>query len=424
MTREDRRGGGTASGEEFPATTEHDIGARGRVVIEVAADDIRVRGVDGTVARILSPRGGRNLAVQPAPGELTIRGRGAVGSFGFLGLRLGGFGFGVGIDGTVEVEVPRDALLDISTASGDMVVRDVLRGVRARTASGNISLRNVGGDLVYQSASGDLEIETAAPISLRAETMSGDVDVDAPRVESTDVRTVSGDIEMATNFAPGTAHSIETTSGDVELSVGGGATIEARTVSGQVDVTHPERRGGVGRNDPVVIGDGAATISVRTLSGDIEIRRGRAAPTGMAPVPARPPMPAMPPVPPVPPVPAVPSLAAAPANPALLPEPAGPLEAPPGVELPGPPALAGLPAGQLAAALPAGTEPPAIVPAEPAEPAEPIEPAGPAVTPGRAPREDPTLALLEALARGDIDVDEAERRIVAAGLSDGGQSDV
>src|SRR5450756_1226777 len=157
-----------------------------------------------------------------------------------------------------------------------------------------------------EAASGNLRAVAAAPIAATVRTISGDVEIDAPRTERTSITTVSGDVEIASTFAPGGDHVVTTTSGDVELAVHGGVTIDVRTVSGDVDCAHPELRGGKGRRDPLVIGDGAARLAVRTLSGDIEVRAGRVRPEWVA-VPGSPAqgvqlLPAVPPLPVVPPV--------------------------------------------------------------------------------------------------------------------------
>jgi hypothetical protein len=263
---------------------EHDIGTNGSVVIAVEADDVRVRGVDGTAVRLVAPATDHPaIEVMTEPGRYAIRLgqpiRGRV--FGFrLGSR-GVFGLEVG-GGTVELEVPRDARLEISVRSGDVSVRDVTGSVAVRTVSGDVALRGGGGDLRVDAASGSLRAVAAVPITATVRTVSGDVEIDAPRTERTSITTVSGDVEIASVFAPGGDHVVSTTSGDVELAVQGGVTIDVRTVSGDVDCAHPDRRAGDGRRGPLVIGDGAARLSVRTLSGDIEVRAGRPRPESVA----------------------------------------------------------------------------------------------------------------------------------------------
>lgn len=264
----------TAAG---PLVREHDIGSRGSVVVAAGSNDVRVRGVDGTIVRLVAPTIDHPaMEVVAGPGSYRvdlgrpIRGRGfgfRLGSLGLFGLDVGG--------GTVELEVPRDAQLEVGASSGDVTIRDVTGSVVVRTASGDISFRGAGGELRVEAASGNLRAVAAAPIALAIRTVSGDVEVDAPRSERTSITTVSGDVEVACAFAPGGDHVINTTSGDVELAVLGGLTIEVRTVSGDVECAHPDRRAGSGRRDPLVIGDGAARLAVRTLSGDVDVRAGR-----------------------------------------------------------------------------------------------------------------------------------------------------
>ena len=317
---------------------EHDIGPGGSVVVAVEADDVRVRGVDGTTVRLVAPATDHPaVEVVAQPGRYAIRLgqpiRGRV--FGFRFGSRGVFGLEVG-GGTVELEVPRDARLEISARSGDVSVRDVTGSVAVRTVSGDVSIRGGGGDLRMEAASGNIRAVAVAPIAAT-------------------VRTISGDVEVASTFAPGGDHVVTTTSGDVELAVHGGVTIDVRTVSGDVDCVHPQLRGGTGRRDPLVIGDGAARVAVRTLSGDIEVRAGRVRPERVD-VPGRPAqgaqeLAAVPPLSPVATVAAVPPVGGV------------------GVD----------DAGRMT-----------------------LEPAD-------------TLATLEALARGEIDVAEAERRLGGEG---------
>ncbi len=347
-----------------PLVREHDIGPAGSVVISVSAHDVRVRGVDGTVVRLVSPAEDHPaIDVTTGPGSYavhvgrTVKGRGfgfRLGSLGLFGLDMGG--------GSVEIEVPRDARLEVGAASGDVTIRDVTGSVAVRTASGDISVRGGGGDLHVEAASGNLRAVASAPIAVSIRSISGDVEIDAPRTERTSITTVSGDVEIASAFAPGGDHVINTTSGDVDLAVEGGVTIEVRTVSGDVDCAHPDRRTGNGRRDPLVIGDGAARMAVRTLSGDVEIRAGRvwrgrtkAEDQSAHGTAARPGVPAVPAIPTLPPFPA--ALAQSGAS--------------------------GDPAESSAAA---ATD---------------------------------TLAILEALARGEIDVTEAERRLGSGARLDG-----
>lgn len=325
----------------------HDIGSAGTVVISVEADDVRVRGVDGTVARIVAPADGADLETTAEPGRFTIRtGRAAHGVV--FGFRVGGRGFGFHASGTVDVEIPRDARVEVRSAAGDVSLRDVRGGCAVQTASGDVSIKRAAGPVVVSVASGNVHVEAVEAIGLEARSMAGDVRARAPLLERVIVETVSGDVELIGALGTAAEHVISTVSGDVELAVAGGLTVALKTVSGTVECTHPDRREGDGRRRPLVIGSGAARVAVRTMSGDLEVR---GAPGAR------------------------------------------------GADLREPSITAPIPS-------PAAPRPPAapMPPRSPAPPEPPAPPSAPAGT---------TLAILEAVARGDIDITEAERRLAA-----------
>ncbi len=359
----------------------HDIGAAGVVSITVEADDVRVRGVDGTEARVVAPANGIGIETSAEPGRFSIRTARHVGleKTGFVGIQIGTRGFGMPlrlrVSGTVEVEVPRDARVVVTSSAGDVAVRDVAGGATLKTTSGDISVKRAAGPIMAEAASGDVNVTAVEPITLEVRAVSGDVQARAPRFERVAIETISGDVELGGAFAPRVPHTISTVSGDVEMALVGGITLAVRTVSGSVECEHPDRREGDGRRRPLVIGDGAAQLSVRTMSGDVEVRAGK------------------------------------PASPDARPEATG--EAAGRFGVPPAPPLPRVPPAPPAPARPAAPEPP------PAGAAEQTQ-----VAPAASP-DPPTLAILEALARGEIDVTEAERRLtVVEGSVGGGPAEV
>jgi hypothetical protein len=305
----------------------HDIGAGGIVVVAAEAADVRIQGVEGTEVRVVAPADGAGIATEAQPGRFTVRTLRQVGSerIAFVGLKVGrrefGFPLGFRVSGTIEIEVPRDARVEVGVAAGDVAVRDVRGGAVVRTASGDVSIKGAGGHVAVNASSGDVNVIAVEPVTLEVHSVAGDVRARAPRFERVAVETISGDAEVAGTFAAAARHTISTVSGDLTCH-------------------HPDRREGDGRRRPLVIGDGAAQLSIRSMSGDVDVRAGRVA------------TPAVPPVAPVAPLaPAPPRPPAAP--PALLPSPGD------------------------------------------------VQDAG-------------TIAILEALARGEIDVAEAERRLAVA----------
>jgi hypothetical protein len=260
----------------------HDIGAGGVVSVFVEADDVRIRGVDGTKARVVAPADGAGIETHVESGRFTVRTAGSARGT-FMGLRIGGREFGVRLAGTVELEVPRGARVEVSSAAGDVALRDVGGDAQVRTVSGDVSIEQAAGRLVVDVATGDVTVAGTGPISLDVHAVSGSVRARAPRFDRIAIETISGDADLAGAFGTDVAHLISTVSGCVELAVTGGLTVEVKTVSGDVTCDHPDRREGDGRTRPLVIGDGVARLAVRSMSGDVEVRAGRAAPVRAAP---------------------------------------------------------------------------------------------------------------------------------------------
>lgn len=405
------------------AVRSHEVGRDGVVVISTGSDDVIVRGTDTTVARVIEPSADvDDIDVQATPGRLDVRLGGpwrAIVAAIQIGSRSWGTQRGRGIR-TLRMEVPRTARLEVTTSSGDVDVEGVLSGATVKTVSGDVSLRATSGTIATETTSGDVGIDALGKLALRLASVSGDLRVVAATLHRTSVTTVSGDVSIDGRPDPAGDHAIQTTSGDIHLALAGGATVSTQTVSGDVYATVPARRDS-GRGSPIVLGDGAARISVRTLSGDVNVAPSRrpvepaprstapasatiplaeaTAPTNRGPMlvpPARP----MPPIAPIPPM--------APAAPAA-------------------PSLAGWGPGL-------GARTPAQAPAVDAEPTSTTAPAhdgafeadassAAAVASAGAATSDPdaTIVVLEALARGEIDVAEAERRLGAASGGEAGR---
>ena len=117
-------------------TIEHEIGERGRVTVRAGRGDVRIRGIDGAVARFTAPRGGvpHAVTVERRDGELAIR---ATDDRDPLGRRPDGAG------PDLDIEVPAEATVSVETGSG--TIRAVGLGGEQlyRTTSGDVGLRAV-----------------------------------------------------------------------------------------------------------------------------------------------------------------------------------------------------------------------------------------------------------------------------------------
>jgi hypothetical protein len=344
---------------------EAEVGPTGEVSIRTAGTEVRIRAVEGAVARIGLARAplAERFEVERAPGRLEVRPI----RQGLLDLRSDA--------GPLEVEVPPFAALRVESASGSIRVLDVLSGGRYRTASGDVELIGIAGHLDAETVSGDVRIRAAGPTALVVKTVSGDVDAIGPTIEQVDCHTTSGDVRIVGRMAGPGPYRFESVSGDVSVAPGGPVALSTMTLSG--DVTSELEgvvAGGRGRR-LFTIGIGGPTIEARTLSGDVRLL------SDTTPDPAR----AMPDA-------ELPDLDLADAEVELAAE----LSAAE-VELAAELSTAEV---ELAAAeVPAAPEPP-----EPPTPSEPSDPGGPG-------DDDQRLAILRALEAGEIDVAEAEQRL-------------
>ena len=140
------------------------------------------------------------------------------------------------------------ATLEVSTASGDVRVRDVERELSLRTASGDATVRRSGGLLTANLVSGDLSVGEAAA-GLSVTTVSGDVRVHAAGGDSMRVQAVSGDVHLA-------------------IKPGEHLYIDARSVSGTMSSEL-----GVDDAPPPDSTSQCHELTVSTVSGDVQIAR-------------------------------------------------------------------------------------------------------------------------------------------------------
>jgi Toastrack DUF4097 len=360
--------------------SEHEIGEHGVVTVSTTLDGIVVRGVDGTSARLIGSDSA-DVFTEAALGRFSIRTAAAPdwpatgGGRSWLGTVLA-LGF-TRASRTIELEVPRGCRVEASTASGNVTIREMDGEMAVNTASGTVRAQDVTGDARIRTASGDVSIASADRLAATIRTVSGDVEVAAGCLDGLDLSTVSGRVDVTGAIEPSVDGRISTASGRVALALSGDVTVAIRTVSGRTGARHPgaaPRESGLGW----VLGQGTARVSVSTISGAISLREPGAEP------PTR----------------AAAGHASGPATPA---------QGRPGVT-----AEPGFPAGDPGAADTAGVPGAENAAAEPGHAAaatgDPGEPTAGEGSPAPAP-DEATLDVLRALERGEIDVDEAARRL-------------
>ncbi len=207
---------------------------------------------------------------------------------------------------TVTITVPSRMDADVTLASGDVRMGDLVGFFELATASGDIELGSVQGPSIsIQAASGDITAQHLdGPVSVSA--ASGDIDIQHIVGTRVDLTTASGDITVNTleaDFVDATSASgdvhigrligqseVSTASGDVSIFLADAADIS--TASGSVSLVLPRGAGfDVDLESPDIdidgslnfsgsrqrrtmrgaIGSGGPTLTVSTNSGSIEL---------------------------------------------------------------------------------------------------------------------------------------------------------
>jgi hypothetical protein len=378
---------------ERTETLTHRIGTDGRVSVKAIGGTLRVRGTDGDEARLSvtyriraesqdaaerALDSGRVL-VDRGPGSLEVETPERRLATGIAWL----FG-GARVNADITVEVPWGARVRLETMSGSVEAVNLVGDQKYRTVSGEVRMWGLGGIVEAGSISGSVMLDRGGDIRLRANTVSGRVSLRAARFHGLIASTTSGSVTVTGAFDPAGDYRAESISGGVEITPLSGVAVELRSISGSINSDIEHRIEGGRGSWRTIVGDGASRFKVNSTSGGLRLRPpstadhelGRRQP---APAQAQAPAPAA--------GPAAPWTTAVPATePAPVPEGAA-----------------------ASAAEPSATG---------AAPSE--ETWNPAETPEDAPAAqdrdaaEDELAILQALERGEIGVEEASERLERA----------
>jgi hypothetical protein len=254
------------------STIEHTIGAEGLLAIRIGDGEVRLRGIDGEIARVhdVNERDlGEMLSIEQGEGSLSLRsGRRLDIAFGRLGGRRG-----VRHDAPeLEIELPRRASIVVEAASCDVQADGLLGDQRYRTASGDVTLRAVTGRMNIEAVSGDIDITATGTAEVVARTVSGDLALRAATLSSVVATTTSGDVRIAGRLSGPGPFSIDTVSGDALLAPAGDVRIEMSTVAGDLSSEFEGASVSRGRRS-LAIGRSGPAVTFRSMSGDLRVVR-------------------------------------------------------------------------------------------------------------------------------------------------------
>ena len=170
-----------------------------------------------------------------------------------------------------QIEAPADAILNASSASGDIADTGVGNGAKLNTASGNITASGLQGGFKVQTASGDIAIDSAGRGDAWAQTGSGDIDVKGVNGALT-AQTGSGTIKAA--GTPSSPWKLQAGSGDIHLATGS-APMDLDASTGSGDISAPPSGAMQYSKDhhhvQAQLNGGGPEVRAATGSGDIRI---------------------------------------------------------------------------------------------------------------------------------------------------------
>ena len=233
----------------------------GRLALNLGSENVTVRTVSGTRARVTVEGRGRDAAseferrrfsARTSGGDLTVRTNPPRQRWS--GRRDASF--------QVTIEIPRRYSADLDLGSGNVEVGSLTGDLRVDVGSGNVTVEDVNGDeVVLDTGSGTVRAR-ALRGDVRIDTGSGSVHVD--RVEgSLLVDTGSGSVNVGTVDG---RTNVDTGSGSVEMTLVSAASSEVSTGSGSVTMRLPRAAG-----FDVQMGGGSVRIDdALRFSGDRE----------------------------------------------------------------------------------------------------------------------------------------------------------
>lgn len=249
--------------------------------VRIVHGQVNIIPTDDPVTFEITDVEGEPLEVTQEAGILTIHYKDLTGQ-GLLDrlkpIQLGGYRDLSTRRATVNLRVPRECPVEVTTASAPVVAAGLNSRTRIRSASGEVTLDHVSGEAEVNTASGDASVRNPGG-TLGFNSATGQLAVAGGRLAELRAKTASGHVLVDTDLAPSARVRVNTVSGEVALRVPSesSATVELRAVTGKVDSDFGlDRRTAPARNSlsgKIGVGVDPASISINTVSGRTALLR-------------------------------------------------------------------------------------------------------------------------------------------------------
>ncbi|WP_067963598.1 DUF4097 family beta strand repeat-containing protein [Nocardiopsis trehalosi] len=179
---------------------------------------------------------------------------------------------------TVNLRVPRDCPVEVTTLSAPVVAAGLAAKTQIRTATGDVTLDGVGGEVDVTTASGNAAVRDAGG-GLRFGSVSGQLGVAGGRLSDLAGKTASGGLLADVDLAPSARVRLASISGEVALRLPAetSAGVELRSATGRLDSAFTlDRRDARGRSrlgGKIGSGIDPADVSATTVSGRVSLLR-------------------------------------------------------------------------------------------------------------------------------------------------------
>lgn len=181
--------------------------------------------------------------------------------------------------GDVSLEGIFGGPLEVRTASGSQTLQGRFHSGNLHAASGDIEIAQTGvlEDLAVETASGDVQLSNVKAQELRLRSASGDVQLERVCAELLEIESRSSDLRLEQVLSKGDFRC-KTTSGDISLESCDSPQMGLTTVSGDItgSLLHGKRFSTHTVSGDIRLpgGEPEGECAISTVSGDVELRVG------------------------------------------------------------------------------------------------------------------------------------------------------
>ena len=190
------------------------------------------------------------------------------------------------------VKLPAASSVSISTVAGDVLARDVIGSLHARSVTGIVDVQRIGGNIILSTTNGKIQGQDLGG-TLGVKSVNGGIDLRRCSLSSLQAKTVNGKISVETSLDPQGSYSVGTVNGGCRLAIpqDSRGSVEAHFTNGGVSCELPcqilessrgrwhGQFGGGGANITFKAVNGSLTITISDQVANVPV----AAPTPSAP---------------------------------------------------------------------------------------------------------------------------------------------